>query len=158
MRVLVDENIPRMTVNGLCELGHDVKDIRGTAGQGLPDTSLWGMAVEEPSADYNGQGLHGVSCHTPLRYSCRPPAPTQPPQNPSVGDARYGTICRSGLAGPFGCNAGHNDEHIGQSELISRSLLRNDRSTENQARANHLSNAPVRSPWQVILSTASQGK
>jgi hypothetical protein len=30
MKVLVDENIPRMTVTGLRELGHDVKDIRGT--------------------------------------------------------------------------------------------------------------------------------
>jgi hypothetical protein len=31
MRVLVDENIPRMTVEGLRALGHDVKDIRGTS-------------------------------------------------------------------------------------------------------------------------------
>jgi hypothetical protein len=28
MKILVDENIPRMTVNRLRELGHDVRDIR----------------------------------------------------------------------------------------------------------------------------------
>src|ERR1043166_1049932 len=33
MRVLVDENIPRMTVDSLRLLGHDVKDIRGTSDQ-----------------------------------------------------------------------------------------------------------------------------
>ncbi|MEK7408859.1 MAG: DUF5615 family PIN-like protein [Acidobacteriota bacterium] len=32
MKILVDENMPRMTVERLRELGHDVKDIRGTAG------------------------------------------------------------------------------------------------------------------------------
>ncbi|HUE04832.1 MAG TPA: DUF5615 family PIN-like protein [Bryobacteraceae bacterium] len=37
MRVLVDENIPRMTVDTLRALGNDVKDIRGTREQGLPD-------------------------------------------------------------------------------------------------------------------------
>jgi len=37
MKVLVDENIPRMTVNRLRELGHDVRDVRGTAEQGLGD-------------------------------------------------------------------------------------------------------------------------
>jgi len=31
MRVLVDENIPLMTVDALRSLGHDVKDIRGTS-------------------------------------------------------------------------------------------------------------------------------
>jgi hypothetical protein len=32
MRILVDENIPRLTVDRLRELGHDVQDIRGTPG------------------------------------------------------------------------------------------------------------------------------
>jgi len=35
MRILVDENIPRMTVDALRGLGNDVKDIRGTIAQGL---------------------------------------------------------------------------------------------------------------------------
>jgi hypothetical protein len=35
MRILVDENIPRMTVDRLRELGHDVKDIRSTGDKGL---------------------------------------------------------------------------------------------------------------------------
>ena len=47
MKILVDENIPRMTVNRLRSLGHDVKDIRGTQSQGLPDRDLWNVATTE---------------------------------------------------------------------------------------------------------------
>jgi predicted nuclease of predicted toxin-antitoxin system len=47
MDILVDENIPLMTVAGLREQGHDVKDIRGTEKQGLPDTELWTLALAE---------------------------------------------------------------------------------------------------------------
>jgi predicted nuclease of predicted toxin-antitoxin system len=47
MRVLVDENIPRMTVAALLALGHDVKDIRGTSLQGAADSDLWALAVAE---------------------------------------------------------------------------------------------------------------
>jgi predicted nuclease of predicted toxin-antitoxin system len=47
MRVLVDENIPRVTVERLRELGHHVKDIRGTASQGLADAELWSIATAE---------------------------------------------------------------------------------------------------------------
>jgi predicted nuclease of predicted toxin-antitoxin system len=47
MKILVDENIPRMTVNRLRTLGHDVKGIRGTQSQGLPDSDFWNMAVAE---------------------------------------------------------------------------------------------------------------
>ena len=47
MRILVDENIPRMTVERLRALGHDVKDIRGTPDKGLEDPDLWDVAVAE---------------------------------------------------------------------------------------------------------------
>jgi predicted nuclease of predicted toxin-antitoxin system len=47
MKILVDENIPRMTVDGLRELGHDVRDIRSSADQGLPDAALWDIAIRE---------------------------------------------------------------------------------------------------------------
>jgi len=47
MRVLVDENIPRMTVDALLTLGHDVKDIRGTSDQGIADSDLWAFALSE---------------------------------------------------------------------------------------------------------------
>jgi hypothetical protein len=43
MRILVDEKIPRMTVNRVRELGFDVKDIRGTGDEGLaiPASGTW---------------------------------------------------------------------------------------------------------------------
>jgi len=50
MRVLVDENIPRMTVDALRALGHDVKDVRGTPAQGAPDSDLWALAIAEARA------------------------------------------------------------------------------------------------------------
>ena len=50
MRILVDENIPRMTVDAPRSHGHDVVDIRGTSGQGLADTGLWALALAESRA------------------------------------------------------------------------------------------------------------
>lgn len=47
MRIIVDENIPLITVNGLRELGHDVMDIRGTELEGIPDRELWNIVKKE---------------------------------------------------------------------------------------------------------------
>jgi uncharacterized protein with PIN domain len=47
VKVLVDENIPRRTVNWLIERGHDVKDVRRTPQQGLDDAQLWELAQRE---------------------------------------------------------------------------------------------------------------
>jgi|SRR5580658_9180301 predicted nuclease of predicted toxin-antitoxin system len=47
MRVLVDENIPRMTVDVLRAQGHDVRDVRSTSDQGLPEADLWSLAISE---------------------------------------------------------------------------------------------------------------
>jgi len=47
MRVLADESIPRMTVELLRKLGHDVRDLRGTRDQGLGDPELWAPAQSE---------------------------------------------------------------------------------------------------------------
>ncbi|HEX4603507.1 MAG TPA: DUF5615 family PIN-like protein [Candidatus Angelobacter sp.] len=47
MKILVDENIPRMTVEGLRTIGHDVKDVRGTSQQALADPALWQIAKSE---------------------------------------------------------------------------------------------------------------
>jgi predicted nuclease of predicted toxin-antitoxin system len=44
MRLCVDENIPRITVDELRRLGHDVQDIRGTGQQGVTDDLLWSQA------------------------------------------------------------------------------------------------------------------
>ena len=47
MRILVDENIPNITVSELRTLGHDVLDIRGTQRQGMFDDELWSLAQAE---------------------------------------------------------------------------------------------------------------
>jgi len=47
MRVLVDENIPLMTVEQLRRLGHDVVDIRETTEEGMSDEFLWNKAQQE---------------------------------------------------------------------------------------------------------------
>jgi predicted nuclease of predicted toxin-antitoxin system len=47
VKVLVDENIPRRTVNWLIERGHDVKDVRRTPQEGLDDAELWELAQRE---------------------------------------------------------------------------------------------------------------
>jgi predicted nuclease of predicted toxin-antitoxin system len=47
MRILVDENIPRTTVDHLRELGHDLRDMRGTPDQGLDDADLWDAAQDD---------------------------------------------------------------------------------------------------------------
>jgi len=47
MKVLVDENIPLMTVQTLREMGFDVLDIRGTADEGVEDEVLWEKVQSE---------------------------------------------------------------------------------------------------------------
>ena len=47
MKILVDENIPLMTVAELRSMGHDVRDIRRTRLEGLDDAELWNMANTE---------------------------------------------------------------------------------------------------------------
>ncbi len=47
MKVLVDENIPLMTVEELRLKGFDVTDIRGSAEQGITDEALWLKAQQE---------------------------------------------------------------------------------------------------------------
>ncbi len=47
MKIFVDENVPGSTVQMLIEMGHDVKDIRGTADEGIEDEALWGKVLAE---------------------------------------------------------------------------------------------------------------
>jgi hypothetical protein len=47
MRVLADENIPKLTVQALKELGHDVLDIRGTDKQGTDDEDFSRLFVPD---------------------------------------------------------------------------------------------------------------
>jgi predicted nuclease of predicted toxin-antitoxin system len=47
MKILVDENIPLLTVKQLRKMGHDVCDIRGTSEKGMSDELLWKKTCEE---------------------------------------------------------------------------------------------------------------
>ena len=47
MKILVDENIPLITVRTLQAWGHDVRDIRGTNNEGMDDRLLWQIAQDE---------------------------------------------------------------------------------------------------------------
>lgn len=47
MKILVDENIPTITVTQLRTAGHDVLDIRSTPQQGLLDDALWNLAQSQ---------------------------------------------------------------------------------------------------------------
>lgn len=47
MKILVDENIPKSTVEALRGLGHDVRDFRGTPLEGSTDEELWQIAQAE---------------------------------------------------------------------------------------------------------------
>ena len=69
MEILVDENIPLLSVSQLREMGHDVLDIRGTDEQGMADDALWNKACQEGRllittdrgfAYYRQQEHHGV--------------------------------------------------------------------------------------------------
>jgi predicted nuclease of predicted toxin-antitoxin system len=47
MRILVDENIPNLTIGELRAMGNDVLDIRGTERQGMFDDELWPFSQTE---------------------------------------------------------------------------------------------------------------
>jgi predicted nuclease of predicted toxin-antitoxin system len=47
MNILVDENIPKLTVEFLRSNGHNVSDLRGTSDQGVPDPDVWNRALQE---------------------------------------------------------------------------------------------------------------
>jgi predicted nuclease of predicted toxin-antitoxin system len=47
MNILVDENIPNLTVSTLRSRGDNVLDIRGTPTQGIFDDGLWNIAQKD---------------------------------------------------------------------------------------------------------------
>ena len=47
MKILVDENIPLMTVQALQDCGHNVLDIRGTRNEGMKNSNLWKLTQKE---------------------------------------------------------------------------------------------------------------
>ena len=69
MKILVDENIPTITVEELRRRGNEVLDIRGTSSQGMPDAQLWALAQAEQRllittdkgfADHRDDAHHGI--------------------------------------------------------------------------------------------------
>lgn len=79
MKILVDENVPLMTVRALRDAGHDVRDIRHTALQGSTDGAVWQIAQSEarllittdkglaPHREENHHGLLIVRLRQPNR-------------------------------------------------------------------------------------------
>ena len=49
MKIFADENIPSMTVTELRNLGHEIRDIRGTENEGLADEDVWKMVQKDRS-------------------------------------------------------------------------------------------------------------
>jgi predicted nuclease of predicted toxin-antitoxin system len=49
MNILVDENLPNMTVEALRAAGHRVLDLRGTPEEGIDDVELWQKVRQENS-------------------------------------------------------------------------------------------------------------
>ncbi|MDI6779773.1 MAG: DUF5615 family PIN-like protein [Bacteroidota bacterium] len=80
MKILVDENIPLMTVKELRMRAHDVRDIRGSKDEGLYDKQLWEIAQQEDRlfittdksfAQYRGfshSGILIIRLRQPNRY------------------------------------------------------------------------------------------
>ncbi len=69
MRIMVDENIPNITVRELAAMGHDVLDIRGTPKQGMFDDDLWALAqtqerimvtTDKGFAEHRDEQHHGL--------------------------------------------------------------------------------------------------
>ena len=69
MKILVDENIPLLTVKELRAKGFDVADVRRTVDQAIPDERLWQKAQKEErlliSTDkgfsiYRNETHHGI--------------------------------------------------------------------------------------------------
>ena len=66
MKILVDENVPKMTVLELKHRGHDVLDLRGTSKEGLLDSEVWEIARKESRlliTTDKGLGQHRQSEH-----------------------------------------------------------------------------------------------
>ena len=61
MNIFVDENIPLMTIRVLREMGHDVRDIRGTEDEGMTDDALWEVVQREVVIDHNKQRVYVAS-------------------------------------------------------------------------------------------------
>jgi len=57
VKILVDENIPTITVEELRRRGNEVLDIRGTSSQGMPDAQLW---ADKGFADHRDDAHHGI--------------------------------------------------------------------------------------------------
>ncbi len=47
MNIVVDENIPKLTVLALRSLGHSITDLRGTPDQGSEDGRVWDLVLRE---------------------------------------------------------------------------------------------------------------
>jgi uncharacterized protein with PIN domain len=91
MKIFVDENIPLMTVQALRDLGHDVRDIRRTADQGMTDDALWEMVQREGRlliTTDKGFAQHRDESH----HFDRASSAANPAEDPSESDAGNCTV------------------------------------------------------------------
>src|ERR1022692_4104034 len=94
-----------MTVDALGALGNDVKDIRGTHAQGLPDQELWRVATTEARLLITtDKGFSEFRNRSAPRDFDRTLAPAEPPQDPPRSDARDPTVSgiRAGVGRDYG--------------------------------------------------------
>ena len=80
MKILVDENIPLMTVQALREMDHEVLDIRGTLDEGASDEILWKISQQEGQllittdkgfTEYREELHHGILIVRLRQPNCR---------------------------------------------------------------------------------------
>ena len=79
MDIIVDENIPLLSVEQLRRAGHDVLDIRGTAREGITDEELWSKACADKRllittdrgfAYYRDKNLYGILVISLRKLNC----------------------------------------------------------------------------------------
>ena len=127
MKIFVDEHIPLMTVRTLRMLDHDVRAIRGTPDEGMPDDALWEMAQREERllittdkefTHYRMVPHHGVLIIRLRRHTA---TTTEPIQDPPTHHASPGAVFRHGMARFTGGHARCRTEHLACSgEPLSR--------------------------------------
>lgn len=116
MNIVVDENIPKRTVDWLLERGHTVRDLRGTPEQGASDERLWDLAQGAPSAPrLHRQSVQQHASRAALWRADHPTQTAQPRPYPRAGPRRDRVIPPGVLAWPDSHDARSSPKHPAKS-------------------------------------------